>query len=82
MTHDLSFLTFDPDFSSPQVIGVYDEVALWSAMFGLLLLDEVPLTNVTNALDVGCGTGFPLIELAERLGDRAHVHGIDPWSAV
>jgi ubiquinone/menaquinone biosynthesis C-methylase UbiE len=77
---DLSFLAFDPDFNSPQVIAAYDEVALWSAMFGLLLLEEVPLANVTNALDVGCGTGFPLIELAERLGDRAHVHGIDPWS--
>jgi arsenite methyltransferase len=77
---DLSFLTFDPDFNSPQVIAAYDEVALWSAMFGLLLLEEVPLADVTNVLDVGCGTGFPLIELAERLGSRAHVHGIDPWS--
>lgn len=76
---DLSFLAFEPDFNSPQVIAAYDEVALWSAMFGLLLLEEVPLANVTNALDVGCGTGFPLIELAERLGDRAHVHGLDPW---
>jgi ubiquinone/menaquinone biosynthesis C-methylase UbiE len=77
---DLDFLNFDPDFNSPQVIAVYDEVALWSATFGLLLLEEVPLAHVTNALDVGCGTGFPLIELAERLGHHAHVHGIDPWS--
>jgi ubiquinone/menaquinone biosynthesis C-methylase UbiE len=77
---DLDFLAFDPDFNSPQVIAAYDEVALWSAMFGLLLLEEVPLANVTNVLDVGCGTGFPLIELAERLGNRAQVHGIDPWS--
>jgi ubiquinone/menaquinone biosynthesis C-methylase UbiE len=77
---DLAFLTFDPDFNSPQVVATYDEVALWSAMFGLLLLEEVPLTNVTNVLDVGCGTGFPLIELAERLGNHAQVHGIDPWS--
>jgi arsenite methyltransferase len=76
---DLDFLTFEPDFNSPRVIGAYDEVALWSAMFGLLLLEEVALANVTTALDVGCGTGFPLIELAERLGDRAQVHGIDPW---
>jgi ubiquinone/menaquinone biosynthesis C-methylase UbiE len=59
----------------------YDELPLWSAMFGLLLLDEVPLANVTTALDVGCGTGFPLIELAERLGARSHVHGLDPWKA-
>jgi arsenite methyltransferase len=77
---DLAFLNFDPDFNLPQVIAAYDEVALWSAMFGLLLLEEVPLADVTNVLDVGCGTGFPLIELAERLGNRAQVHGIDPWS--
>ena len=64
----MDFLDFNPDFNSPQVIAAYDELPLWSAMFGLLLLEEVPLANVTNALDVGCGTGFPLIELAERLG--------------
>ncbi|HXH37916.1 MAG TPA: methyltransferase domain-containing protein [Thermoanaerobaculia bacterium] len=77
---DLDFLTFEPDFSSPRLLTAYDELPLWSAMFGLLLLEEVPLTKATNVLDVGCGTGFPLIELAERLGSRAHVHGVDPWS--
>ena len=51
-------------------------------MFGLLLFEEVPLANVGRALDVGCGTGFPLIELAERLGSRADVHGIDRWSGA
>jgi SAM-dependent methyltransferase len=81
MSDDLSFLAFEPDFSSPQLLAAYDELPLWSAMFGLLLLEEVPLSGVTNVLDVGCGTGFPLIELAERLGPNAHVHGIDPWSA-
>ena len=77
----LDFLAFDPDFSSPRTIAAYDELPLWSAMFGLLLLDEVPLTPVKLALDVGCGTGFPTIELAERLGTGAHVHGLDLWSA-
>lgn len=77
---DLNFLTFDPDFASPKILSAYDELPLWSAMFGLLLLEEVPLAKMTNVLDVGCGTGFPLIELAERLGARAHVHGIDPWT--
>lgn len=77
----LDFLQFDPDFSLPRVIVAYDELPLWSAMFGLLLLDEVPLARVAVALDVGCGTGFPLIELAERLGSGTHVHGVDPWSA-
>lgn len=78
---DLSFLDFKADFSSPATMTAYDELPLWSAMFGLLLLEEVPLTGVRTALDVGCGTGFPLIELAERLGPAAVVHGIDPWSA-
>jgi ubiquinone/menaquinone biosynthesis C-methylase UbiE len=80
--HDLSFLDLQIDFNEPATVAAYDEVALWSAMFGLLLLDEVPLRDVRRALDVGCGTGFPLIELAERLGPAATVDGIDPWSAA
>jgi SAM-dependent methyltransferase len=79
---DLDFLDYVADFSSPQILDAYDELPLWSAMFGLLLLEEVPLANVRMVLDAGCGTGFPLIELAERLGGMAHVHGIDPWSAA
>ena len=30
-------------------------------------------------LDLGCGTGFPLLELAERLGPGTSVIGLDPW---
>jgi len=78
---DLDFLSFRADFSSPRIIAAYDESPLWSAMFGLLLLDEVPLTSVRRVLDVGCGTGFPLIELAERLGPAVEVHGVDIWAA-
>jgi ubiquinone/menaquinone biosynthesis C-methylase UbiE len=79
---ELDFLSFVPDFSNPATVEAYDELPLWSAMFGLLLLEEVPLAGVQRALDVGCGTGFPLIELAERLGPATEVHGIDPWSAA
>lgn len=78
----LAFLGFVPDFSSPRVLAAYDELPLWSAMFGVLLLDEVPLAGAKVVLDVGCGTGFPLIELAERLGAASHVHGLDPWTAA
>jgi arsenite methyltransferase len=79
---DLSFLDFAVDFNAPNTINAYDELPLWSAMFGLLMLAEVPLRGVTRALDAGCGTGFPLIELAERLGPAAVVDGIDPWSGA
>jgi SAM-dependent methyltransferase len=33
-------------------------------------------------LDAGSGTGFPLIELAQRLGSSCRVIGIDPWLAA
>jgi arsenite methyltransferase len=82
MLKSLGFLEFKADLSAPNIVATYDELPLWSAMFGLLLLEHAPLKNVSLALDVGCGTGFPLIELAERLGPDAHVHGIDPWSAA
>jgi arsenite methyltransferase len=82
MAQPLGFLEFDADLSASGVIAAYDELPLWSAMFGLLLLEHVPLENVYSALDVGCGAGFPLIELAERLGPHASVHGIDPWPAA
>lgn len=64
----------------PEVASTYDDVPLWSAPFGLRLLDTVRLRAGITALDVGCGTGFPLVELAERLGRTSHVHGVDPWA--
>lgn len=77
---ELQFLDFKTDFNAPGTVRAYDELPLWSAMFGLLMLGEVPMRGVRTVLDVGCGTGFPLIELAERLGPEAHVHGLDAWS--
>ena len=82
MSHEkadpLGFLDFNTDLSASHIAGVYDELPLWSAMFGLLMLEHLPLRGRT-VLDVGCGTGFPLIELAERLGAGCRVDGIDTW---
>lgn len=65
---------------SPAQVSAFDEAPLWSAAFGLLLFDHLPLANVKRAVDLGCGTGFPLIELASRLGPASTVIGIDPWA--
>jgi arsenite methyltransferase len=90
----LDYLAFTTDLSTPEAVAAYDELPLWSALFGALLLREVPLRGRsepfrggpprpdTVALDVGCGTGFPLLELAERLGPASRVYGIDPWEAA
>lgn len=68
-----------PDFGDPDTVSAYDELPLWSAMAGLFLLEHLPLPRGATVLDVGCGTGFPLLELAQRLGVGAIVHGLDRW---
>lgn len=74
------YLGFSVDLTDPATVAAYDEVPLWSAMAGLLLLEHVPLRPGMQVLDLGCGTGFPAIELAERLGPGSRVHGLDPWT--
>ena len=63
-----------------ELVSVIDELPLWSAPFGLRLLDTIKLKPRINALDIGCGLGFPLIEVAQRLGTSSKVFGIDPWA--
>jgi arsenite methyltransferase len=67
------------DLNDPNVVSVIDEVPLWSAPIGMKLFETVRLRGVSKALDVGCGLGYPLLELAMRLGAGATVYGIDPW---
>src|SRR5512145_1586668 len=66
----------------PELVSAYDELSLWSAPFGRLLLDHVPMRRGMKVLDVGCGTGFPLLELAERLGGSSLVVGVDLWKTA
>jgi len=70
------------DLNSPDLVSAYDELPLWSAPFGLLLLDKIDMKPGMTVLDIGCGTGFPLLELAQRLGATGRIYGIDPWSAA
>lgn len=67
------------NFDPSKVINVFDELPIWSAPFGLKLLDTVEYKQGITVLDIGFGTGFPLTELAMRLGDTSVVYGIDPW---
>jgi arsenite methyltransferase len=64
---------------SSDFVSTYDELPLWSAPFGLLLLENIEIKPNLNILDIGCGTGFPLLELAQRFGDTCKVTGIDLW---
>ena len=71
----------DVDLNQPEAVALYDELPLWSAPFGLMLLDRVPLKPGLVVLDVGAGTGFLTVELAQRCGPTARVIAVDPWKA-
>lgn len=62
-----------------EFISTFDEIPLWSASFGLLLFKHLELRPHITVLDLGSGTGFPLLELASRLGNSCTLYGIDPW---
>jgi ubiquinone/menaquinone biosynthesis C-methylase UbiE len=80
MTAD--YLDASVDIDSDRFVSAYDEAPLWSARFGFLLLDNLPFRTVRRILDVGFGTGFPLLEIAERFGQGTQVFGIDPWRSA
>ena len=73
------YLDFHADLNNPENVSVWDELTLWSSAFAQLLLKYIPLERNMKVLDVGCGTGVPLLELAERLGSTCKVYGIDLW---
>jgi arsenite methyltransferase len=65
-----------------ELVSIIDELPLWAAPFGLSLLDKIKIARRIKVLDIGCGTGFPLLEIAQRLGETSAVYGIDPWMEV
>jgi ubiquinone/menaquinone biosynthesis C-methylase UbiE len=75
----LEYLNLHVNPDDEQLISAIDELPLWSAPFGLKLLQTITMRSSCNILDIGCGTGFPLVELAQRFGKDSHVYGIDPW---
>lgn len=73
------YLKANYDFNTKEVVDTYDELSLWAAPFGLTLLDSITYKKNIKVLDIGCGVGFPLVELAQRLGSTSKIYGIDPW---
>src|SRR3989339_1502382 len=61
------------------IIPIIDELPLWSAHFGIKLLEVIKMKPGMNVLDIASGLGFPAIEIAMRLGDSCKVWGVEPW---
>lgn len=70
------------DILSPRTVSLFDEIPFWSAAFGLELLNHIPFGKRLRILDVGCGTGFPTTEIAERSCRNCKIIGLDPWEAA
>jgi arsenite methyltransferase len=73
------FLHRTYDLHQPELASAFDQVSFWSARFGVLLFQHLPLRPNLAILDLACGTGFPLFELAQVYGATCQVTGIDNW---
>ena len=67
------------DWQKMEVVNIFDEATLWAAPFGRLLLENIPMKPKSQVLDIGFGTGLPLIELSQRFGEDSTIYGIDIW---
>jgi ubiquinone/menaquinone biosynthesis C-methylase UbiE len=77
-----NYLKTNYDLNDKEAVSVIDELPLWSAPFGLKLLEKIKYRKNITALDIGSGLGFPLLEVAMRLGHTCKLYGIDPWEAA
>jgi ubiquinone/menaquinone biosynthesis C-methylase UbiE len=58
---------------------VYDDeiLPIWSQRFGRMLVRDLEVPPRSMILDVGCGTGYPSLELLKRM-DEGRIIAIDP----
>lgn len=71
-----------PDLNHPAFADFYDELPLWSAPFAQKILERAPLRRGQTVVDLGCGTGFLALELAQRSGPGSKVYAVDLWAAA
>jgi ubiquinone/menaquinone biosynthesis C-methylase UbiE len=76
-----NYLSFEYDLNNLEVASIFDELSFWAARFGTLLFDNLELSKDLKILDLACGNGFPLFELANVFGSSSEITGVDIWQA-
>lgn len=55
----MSYINIFTEREQKDFASTWDELPLWSAPFGIKILDLIDYKKNINVLDIGCGTGFP-----------------------
>ncbi len=73
----MDYLNCDIEWDD-DVFSAIDEAPLWSVPFGEMLTERVRMRENLVVMDVGTGTGYPLVWMAGMLGPTATLFGLDP----
>jgi len=76
------YLKTELNFEDPDLLSALDDMSFWQLRLESNCSALCGYEKNIRALDIGFGSGFPLIELAMRLGPTCKVIGIDPWKAA
>lgn len=77
MSSPMDFLSRSFDVDDDAFLRNEDSTNLWSAVFGRLLLQNMPLRQNVKILDLGSGTGFPSLELASMFDTTCAIFAAD-----
>lgn len=76
------YLRQEIDINDASVVSAFDQASIWSMEFGRFMLRHLELRPGIQGLDLGCGTGYPLLELAHAHGSSSHFTGVDIWGTA
>ena len=71
-------------YQADKLAKIYDAeiLPLWSKRFGKMMLQDLTLPPKAMVLDVGCGTGYPSLDILRKMDDQGRIIAIDSSSPM